>query len=349
VTSDGLTPPTGAAWKALQVAVVGYEKLSAASAKRRPPTTAVNREIVTLVDEVTSEADSVVGLRLVAPDRAELPAWRPGAHVDLLLASGRLRQYSLCGDPDDRTCYRIAVRRIEGVGGGSREVHEALHAGSPVTVRGPRNAFPFITVDRYLFVAGGIGITPIRPMLYDAVRRGADWSFVYTGRTRASMPFLDELIALDPSRVHIWPDDEFGVPEGLKILATAPDGAALYCCGPPPMIEAIRAEIPRENIATLHYERFSAPPVVGGVEFEIELARSGQVITVGAEQSALAALRAVVAAVAYSCQQGFCGTCPVTVLAGDVEHHDRCLTDSDRESKMAVCVSRGRGRITLDL
>jgi len=347
--SGRLEPPTGAAWKALGAAVVGYEKVSAFSGKRRPATVPVCREIVILVDEVTPLADAVAGLRLVAADRAELPPWLPGEHLDLLLPSGRLRQYSLCGDPADRSCYRIAVRRIADGGGGSREVHDVLRTGSVLTVRGPRNAFPFITVERYLFVAGGIGITPIRPMVQDAIRRGADWSFVYTGRTRASMPFLDELTALDPRRVHIWPDDEFGVPSGAKILATAPDGAALYCCGPPPMVDAIRAEIPAENIATLHYERFSPPPVAGGAEFEIQLARSGRVVAVGAEQSALAALRAVIPAVAYSCQQGFCGTCPVAVLDGQVEHHDRCLTDHDRESRMAICVSRGHGRITLDL
>lgn len=349
MSGDRLQPPTGAAWKALGAAVIGYEKVSSFSGRRRPATVAVNREIVVVIDQVVPLADDVVGLRLVAADGVELPPWLPGEHLDVLLPSGRQRQYSLCGDPADRSGYRIAVRRIDDGGGGSREVHDDLRRGGAITVRGPRNAFPFIAVDRYLFVAGGIGITPIRPMLHDAIGRGADWTLVYTGRTRASMPFLDELTGLDPRRVHIWPDDEFCVPSGVRILATAPDGAALYCCGPPPMIDAIRAGIPAENIATLHYERFSAAPVVGGAGFEIELARSGQVVTVGAEQSALAALRAVVPSIAYSCQQGFCGTCPVAVLAGDVEHHDRCLTGPERESRMAVCVSRGRGRVTLDL
>jgi ferredoxin-NADP reductase len=342
-------PPQGVMWRALETVTTGFEKLSAFSGRHRPEVAPLSREFTMTVDELRAEADEVVSLRLVPADHAHLPPWRPGAHLDLLLPSGRMRQYSLCGDPAERGCFRIAVRRLAAGGGGSVEVHDILQTGAVVRVRGPRNAFPFIAVDRYLFVAGGIGITPIRPMVHDAIRRGADWSFVYTGRTRASMPFLDEFGQLDPARVHIWPDDEFGVPDGARILAMAPDGAALYCCGPPPMIDAIRAQIPAERIATLHYERFSPAPIIGGAPFELELARSRQTVTVSAEQSALSALRALLPDLAYSCQQGFCGTCPVGVLGGEIHHHDRCLTDAERESRMAICVSRGVGRVTLDL
>jgi ferredoxin-NADP reductase len=309
----------------------------------------VAREQLMTVSDVRTEAADVVSLRLVPVDRSQVAAWLPGAHLDLVLPSGRIRQYSLCGDPAERTCFRIAVRRIADGAGGSVEVHDTLRSGSVVRIRGPRNAFPFIPVERYLFVAGGIGITPIRPMVHDAVRRGADWSLVYTGRTRASMPFLSEFTGLPGERVHVWPDDEFGVPDGKAVLAAAPDGAALYCCGPPAMIAAIRAEIPADNVATLHYERFSAPPVVGGTAFEIQLGRSGRLVPVGAEQSVLSAVRAVLPDVAYSCQQGFCGTCPVRVLDGAVEHRDRCLTEAERVDAMAICVSRGSGRVVLDL
>ncbi len=191
-------------------------------------------------------------------------------------------------------------------------------------------------------------------MLQDAVARGADWALVYTGRTRACMPFLDELQGLDPRWVQIRPDDEYGVPSGTAILAAAPhgrnqQGAALHCCGPPPMIAAVRAELPAEHIASLHSERFSPPPVLGGKPFELMFAASGRLVRVGAEQSALAALRAELPDVAYSCQQGFCGTCPVRVLGGEVEHRDRCLTEAQRADSMAICVSRGVGRVTVDL
>ncbi|MEP7179705.1 MAG: PDR/VanB family oxidoreductase [Pseudonocardiales bacterium] len=345
----GLTLPSGAMWRTLRTVAAGYQQLSAFSGHGRPPVRAAARELSMTVDDIRPEADDVISVRLVPTDQPDLPVWQPGAHLDLLLPSGRIRQYSLCGDPAQRTCFQIAVRRIADGGGGSVEVHDALRPGSVVHARGPRNAFPFIQVERYLFVAGGIGITPIRPMVHDAIRRGADWSLVYTGRTRASMPFLAELAALAVERVQVWPDDEFGVPEAKSVLAAAPDGAALYCCGPPAMIAAIQAELPAENIATLHHERFSAPPVQGGTAFEIELARSATLVPVGAGQSALAAVRAVLPDIAYSCQQGFCGTCPVRVLGGTVEHRDRCLTETERFASMAICVSRGTGRVVLDL
>jgi ferredoxin-NADP reductase len=329
-------------------AITVYEKVSGFSGYLRPDVDEVDRSLPMVVAAIVVEADGVVSLRLQPVGGRELPPWQPGAHVDVVLPSGRKRQYSLCGDPLARDHYVIAVRRIHTGGGGSREVH-ALSPGDRLTLHGPRNAFPFIDADRYLFVAGGIGITPIRPMLYDAIRRRADWRLVYTGRTRASMPFLDELRDLDPDRVQVWPDDEYGTPDGRKILARAPDGAALYCCGPPPMIDALRAEIPADNIASLHYERFSAPPVVGGRPFRVVLARSGHVVRVSSNQSALAAIREVLPDVAYSCQNGFCGTCPVGVLGGAVEHRDRCLTDAERQHRMAICVSRGTGRVTLDL
>lgn len=332
----------------LAVIVTGYEKLSGVSGRLRPEPTPVDRSLPTQVAAIDRIAQDVVQLRLELVDGGRFPRWHPGAHVDVELPSGALRQYSLCGDPAERDHYRIAVRRIAGGGGGSRAMH-ALGVGDRITLRGPRNAFPFITTDRYLFVAGGIGITPIRPMLHDAIRRGADWQFVYTGRTRATMPYLDELAALDPERVHIWPDDEYGTPDARKLLSLAADGAALYTCGPPPMIDAIRAELPAGPIASLHFERFSPAPVVGGEPFEVVLARSGHVVAVGSGETALAAIRRVLPDVAYSCQQGFCGTCPVRLLGGDVEHRDRCLTTGERESRMAVCVSRATGRITLDL
>ena len=115
------------------------------------------------------------------------------------------------------------------------------------------------------------------------------------------------------------------------------------------MIAAVRAEVPSDRIATLHYERFSAPPILGGVPFELELSRTGRVIEVGAEQSALSAIRTVLPNVAYSCRQGFCGTCPVALLDGQVEHQDRCLTEPERATRFAPCVSRGIGRVVVEL
>ena len=334
--------------RALTVIVAAYEKVSGVSGRLRPEIRPVDRRLRVRVDERRGEGDDVVSLHVTPVTGAPLPAWHPGAHVDVELPSGRLRQYSLCGDPADPDRYRIAVRRIADGGGGSIEMH-ALRAGDEVTLRGPRQAFPLITADRYLFVAGGIGITPILPMVRAAARRGAEWQLVYTGRTRASMPFLAELAGLGPERVHIRPDDEAGAPTGEDLIARAPYGAALYACGPPPMIDALRA-VPRSGrISSLHHERFSPPPVVGGRPFQAVLARSGHVVAVGADETALTAIRRVRPDIAYSCQQGFCGTCPVALLGGEVEHRDRCLTDGQRTTRMAICVSRASGQVTLDL
>ncbi|QFU91218.1 PDR/VanB family oxidoreductase [Amycolatopsis sp. YIM 10] len=286
------------------------------------------------IERVVREADDVVSLTLADPSGADLPSWIPGAHLDLFLPSGRQRQYSLCGDPADRRTYRIAVRRI---GEGSREIHE-LEQGK-VRVRGPRNAFPLVDADSYLFVAGGIGITPILPMVRSCRRRGAPWRLVYLGRSRESMPFLDELGALGD--VDIRPDDEFGLPDIITILPLAEPGAAVYLCGPPALGEGARGLLREINpAASLHTERFSPLPVTGGEPFDVRLARSGATVRVGADESALAAIRRELPGVAYSCQQGFCGTCKVRVLGGEVDHRDRTLTEGERDGSMLVCVSR---------
>ena len=175
-------------------------------------------------------------------------------------------------------------------------------------------------------------------MVQAAARRGADWRLVYTGRSLASMPFRDELAALPADRVRLRPDDEHGVPTAQDLLAEHPPDARVYCCGPVPMIDAVRAACR----GALHYERFSPPPVVGGRAFDLELARSGRTVRVPADRSALAAVRDVLPDVAYSCGQGFCGTCAVPVLAGAVEPTD--------DGVMRICVARAvSGRVVVDL
>ncbi|GAA0625716.1 PDR/VanB family oxidoreductase [Kutzneria viridogrisea] len=294
------------------------------------------------------EAEDVVSIQMSTSDGSALPQWFPGSHLDLHLASGRRRQYSLCGDPADRDSYRIAVRRITDGGGGSVEVHEELTPGRHVVVRGPRNAFPFVPHGSALFLAGGIGITPILPMVRAADRLGMDWRFVYTGRSRATMPFLDELPA---GRVLVRPDEEFGVPTAADLLADAPRDGAVYVCGPTPMLATVRAGFGDCAASALHFERFAPPPVVDGKPFEVQLGRGGVVLQVPADRSALEVIREQLPGVAYSCRQGFCGTCRVRVLDGVVEHRDRRLTDRQRaEGEALVCVSRADGgRLVLDL
>lgn len=302
-----------------------------------------------VVGRDTVAAGSIAVITVASPTGAELPPWHPGSHLDLHLPSGRRRQYSLCGDPDDRHSYRIAVRRIDSGGGGSVEMH-ALEPGSLVTVRGPRNGFPFVGTGSALFVAGGIGITPIIAMVRAAQRLDMDWQFVYCGRSRDTMPFLDEIAGWDQSRVFVRTDDEYGVPANGELLDRAVPGGAVYCCGPMPMLDAVRRDF-RDSAATaLHFERFGPPPIKNGTPFEVQLVSSGQVLPVAADVSALTAVKAERPDIGYSCQQGFCGTCKVRVLAGEPEHLESRLTPEEQKTHMLICVSRSRTeRLILDL
>lgn len=316
---------------------------------RAQPVRRTGFDLPMLVERIEEEAEDVRSLTLRHPNGSELPAWQPGAHLDLFLPSGRQRQYSLNGDPADRRHYRVSVRRIADGGGGSREVHE-LKVGDRLRIRGPRNAFDYVVAPRYLFVAGGIGITPILPMLRAARADRRFARLVYTGRSRATMPFLDELAAIEGADIAIRPDDECGPPDVAALVASAPRGTAIYVCGPPPMLAAAARAVGDDPRVSLHTERFSPPPVLGGAEFTVTLARSGASVRVGAEESALAAIRRVQPGVAYSCQQGFCGSCKVGVLAGRVEHRDRTLSPVERDKAMLTCVSRSHeGDLVLDL
>ncbi|RPK85988.1 MULTISPECIES: PDR/VanB family oxidoreductase [Streptomyces] len=312
--------------------------------KRRA--TAVRRLLIT---GRTVAADGVVQLRL---EGTGLPRWEPGAHLDLVLPSGLVRQYSLCGDPEDTGAYTVATRLVEDGRGGSREVHEQLQEGLEVGVRGPRNRFPLADARGYVFVVGGIGITPVLPMLRSLAASGAEWRLLYGGRSRASMPFLAEIekLGADGDRVTVVAQDEAGHPDVAAALAGLAQGTAVYCCGPEPLMDAVAAALPEGH--PLHLERFSAAAgdATGSGPFEVELRRSGRTVPVAAGQSVLAAVRAELPHVAYSCEQGFCGTCQQRVLEGEIDHRDELLTDDERGDSMLICVSRcWGGRLVLDL
>jgi ferredoxin-NADP reductase len=293
-------------------------------------------------------APDVVALTLADPDGGLLPSWTPGAHIDVRLHSGRRRQYSLCGPPGRRTDYRIAVRRIADGGGGSIEMHDIFNVGDTCEFEGPRNAFYLVTDEHdVLFVIGGIGITPILPMIQMARERGINWRAVYAGRSREYMPLLDEVLAVDAGRVTIWADDERGrFATAEELLADAGPATAVYVCGPTGMLESVRTARDQHADAPLHYERFSPPPVVNGIPFELELARSKRVLCVPSNRSALGVMLDRDPTTAYSCQQGFCGTCKVKVLAGDVDRRGRTAEGDD---EMLVCVSRAKSdRVVID-
>ncbi|MFG2935140.1 PDR/VanB family oxidoreductase [Streptomyces sp. NPDC048282] len=305
-----------------------------------PPTSGQprSRALRLLVASHRTVAEGVVQLRL---EGRRLPGWEPGAHLDVVLPSGLVRQYSLCGDPADTSSYTIAARLVADGRGGSREVHEQVVEGMELEVRGPRNRFPLVGAASYVFVAGGIGITPILSMVR-ALPEGTRWRLLYCGRSRASMPFLAELA--DDDRVTVLAEDEDGRPD-LDALAV-PEGAAVYCCGPEGLMAAVEERFPAVRL-----ERFAPRAGTGGDHsFELELRRSGRTLTVPADTTVLAAVRAELPDTAYSCAQGFCGTCQQRVLEGEAEHRDELLTDAERADSMLICVSRARsGRLVLDL
>jgi ferredoxin-NADP reductase len=287
-------------------------------------------------------ADGVAGLTLQGS--APLPAWRPGAHVDLRLGPDLVRQYSLCGDPADRTAWRLAVLR-DGVA--SSYVHDRLTVGAEVEVEGPRNHFELVPSPRYLFLAGGIGITPIRPMVA-AVPEGS-WRLVYGGRGRASMAFADSLAALG---------DHVEIVEGLldlpALLGEPLPDTAVYCCGPAPMLDAVQKYCADWPPGALHLERFTPAPVDTSADesFEVELAASGLTLRIPPGTSILETVEAAGVPVLSSCREGTCGTCETPVLDGVPDHRDSVLTEAERESAdfMMICVSRSRTpRLVLDL
>ncbi|WP_327141394.1 PDR/VanB family oxidoreductase [Nocardia sp. NBC_01327] len=326
--------------------------------RHEPPARVDDRRLplVLVQRRVEAHDTDVISLMFTAADGRALPEWRPGAHLDLELPSGRVRQYSLCGDPADRHAYRIAVRRIPNGGGGSLEVHDSLTVGTLVTVRGPRNAFPFVlpgygsSAARVHFVAGGIGITPILPMVRMAHRLGVDWTMVYAGRSRDTIPFLSEVESFG-HRVTVRTDDEHGIPTAAELLAGVGTDTSVYCCGPVVMTQAIADSVRDMPGVELYSERFSPPPVVNGTAFQVQLARTGEVIDIPADKSVLEEVLKVRPDSPYSCRQGFCRTCRVNTLAGDVDHRDTVLTDGERAAgDMLICVSRCAGdRLVLDL
>jgi ferredoxin-NADP reductase len=311
-------------------------------------------QLIVTAREVAS-AD-VVALTLQSLSGAALPSWTPGAHIDLVLGNGLIRQYSLCSSPKDAASWRVAVLREAKGRGGSQFVHDELLVGTQVTVRGPRNHFEYLPAPRYLFIAGGIGITPLLPMVAAANQTGKPWQLTYGGRTRSSMAFLDELGEYG-DRVHVVPQDEFGLLD-LPALVRGEDvdeDTLIYCCGPEALLHAVEAVHHEHQLGSLRVERFSprefAEPVSHD-SFEVVLKRTGLSIEVGPDESILQAVEAAGLAVDFSCEEGTCGTCETAVCSGIPEHRDSVLSEKEQTANktMMICVSRSRTpQLVLDL
>lgn len=309
-------------------------------------------EIDVAVRRRVSVASDVDLFELVPVDGSLLPEWRPGAHIDVLTDVGVERQYSLCGSPSDGSAWTIGVLREVDGRGGSAWIHEALVEGSRVRVRGPWNHFTLAPAPRYRFIAGGIGITPLLPMLAAATAAGADWTLDYSGRTRGHMAFLDELAAYgDKVRVHASDEGD-----RLDVAAITPaPGELVFACGPRRMIDALDAAAAGWAPETLHVERFEARELTEPVlhqSFEVELLLSGTTVEVTEDQSVLDAVEAAGVFVLSSCREGTCGTCETVVVEGEVDHRDSILSPGEQEAndRMMICVSRAAcPRLVLEL
>lgn len=302
------------------------------------------------------ESDGVRSLELAPAGGDRLPPWTPGAHIDVVLGDGPdalVRQYSLCGDAATGATWRIAVLRTDDSRGGSQYMHDNVQVGDVVRVRGPRNHFSLTASPRYLFIAGGIGITPILPMIAEAEAAGADWRLVYGGRSRSAMAFVDRLAPYG-DKVGLVPQDEAGQIDLDALLAAPAPDTLVYCCGPAGLLDAVEGRCASWPSGTLRVERFT--PVgtddADNRGFTVVLKRSGLSLTVPADKSILAVCRENDVSVLASCQEGICGTCETEVLDGEVEHRDSILDADERAANdtMMICVSRCRGaQLTLDL
>jgi ferredoxin-NADP reductase len=287
------------------------------------------------------------------PRRPELPPAEPGSHVDVHLGDGRVRQYSLCGDPADATRYVIAVKRESDGRGGSRWIHEHLVSGAVAHVSAPRNHFRLSAhATHHVLVGGGIGITPLVAMARHLAGTGASVELHYAAPDRASAPFLEELTSILDSQARAWLSR---APGGVRfdapaLLAGRESGTHVYVCGPPRLVAAVREATACWSPSRVHSESFVPQPPGGpDAPFELQLRSTGQVLAVPAGRSALSVLREAGLIVASACEIGVCGACERPVVSGEVLHRDVVLDEAGQARSMMTCVSRGRGRVVLDL
>ena len=310
------------------------------------------------VASVTPVAEGVIVLRLLSAGASPLPRWTPGAHIDVECGSPAcLRQYSLCGDPADTGALEIAVLREPHGRGGSDWIHTVVRPGDQLRIRGPRNHFLLDeAAPRVIFIAGGIGITPIVAMARRAQAVGMDYQIHYSGRARTTMAFTDQLRRSHGDRLHLYAGADGQRADFATLLAHSDPDTRIYACGPARMLDALArccAHWPEEALRVEHFASTfrSLDPAIERA-FDVGLKRSGGVLHVPADQTLLAALRAAEIDIQSNCEEGLCGSCEVRVLAGEIDHRDCVLTRAERRSgtRMMACCSRaGAPRIVLDL
>jgi phthalate 4,5-dioxygenase reductase subunit len=320
------------------------------------PQTHADTQLPLRVAAITDVAEGIRSFELVQPDGTDLPQFTPGSHVKVQTPSGQLRKYSLCNDPAERHRYVITVKREDTGQGGSLSMHTELKEGDILPTSLPDNAFPLVDKARsYIFIAGGIGITPILSMIRSfGELPPAPWKLYYLSRSPETTAFVDDL--KDPQfKRSVVIHHDHGDPAGsydLWPVLEKPNSGHVYCCGPRGLMEGVRDMTGHWSPANVHFESFNEG---GGVKpddkpFTVHLAQSGKEFQVPVGKSILATLRDHGCNVAYSCESGTCGTCRTGLLEGEADHRDMVLMPEEMDSQIMICVSRAKGdRVVIDL
>lgn len=313
-----------------------------------------NSDQLTVVER-GDRSTSVTEFVLERDDQRRLPDWAPGAHIDVVLPSGTLRQYSLCGDRWAPHQYRIAVQREPDGTGGSVELHDEAQVGDTIRFGGPRNNFRFAPAQDYRFIAGGIGITAVLPMIDQANQLDLEWKLLYLGRAADRMAYR-ELAERYPDRITMHTSQTNGRASICEWLGDdLTEDTMVYACGPESLLESLReacGELPAEALRTERFTNTMANTTVSDEPYEIELKRSGRTIAAPGASPVVDVLADAGVDVITSCAKGVCGTCEIEVLSGEIDHRDAILDDQERAANtcMFPCVSRSFSqRLVLDL
>ncbi|NBF13206.1 PDR/VanB family oxidoreductase [Pseudomonas sp. Fl4BN1] len=309
------------------------------------------------VQSLHYEAEGIISVELRPLGDTQFPAFEAGAHIDLHLANGLVRSYSLLNAPSDPGRYQVGILRDRNSRGGSEYVHSQLRVGMTLSISAPRNNFQLdLSAPHSVLVAGGIGITPIYCMFRQLLALGKSAELIYCARTRQEAALVVAIDGLEGSvRYHF--NDEQGLPPDLgDYLTDYPGDTHFYCCGPTPMLDAFESTCERLGYAHGHVERFVALETVASDDalshYRVELKKSGRTLEVQAGLSLLEVLLEAGCDIDHSCREGVCGSCETRVLEGEIDHRDGVLTKAERAANrsMMVCVSGCKSqRLVLDL
>lgn len=298
-------------------------------------------------------ADDINLYEMRRPDNAALPAAGPGAHIDVHLPNGIMRQYSLVTADGDPRAYVIGIKRDRASRGGSVFIHDRLRVGQKLTVGSPRNNFPLLeSVEHTVLVAGGIGITPIWAMAQRLLKLGRSFELHYACRERREAAFLEQLVAMPQAHLHVDSENGGRPLDIAAIVARAPRHSHYYCCGPLPMLSAYEAATASLDAAQVHAEYFM-PKATAACEggYVVELHRTGQTFAIPEGKTILQVLREGGVAAPYSCEEGICGACQVKVMAGTPDHRDSVLSEREKQAgdTMLICCSGAKSeRLVID-